>query len=289
MTRFIYLALATTLLGCADNEDKQSTPDSGVYTDCLLENPDESGPTDPYDVGDIRRIDVPGQFDKAITVYGLTMVAKDDVDDDFLRAVGNTIVEIFPDDVQAPQEQSDILRHLSRYKATIPVFAGGEAGIDETAIESIEGEASVCDLIFQDTEAGQAMEVVEHILHHVTNIGLHATWPDQWGLNQESTLYAAMEEAQNNGVYNTRDYDEIDEIDIKNRILLQEYAYWIVSTHWDIQQDYGPDIEEWTASTPALLNQHNSMAEALINASVDRTMGAPSESSLVGFSNWETP
>ena len=59
--------------------------------------------------------------------------------------------------------------------------------MDDTWQQTKQG-LSVCDHISQisaaESNQGQTMEVVEHILHHVTDVGLHYTFPEQWGLRK---------------------------------------------------------------------------------------------------------
>ena len=45
------------------------------------------------------------------------------------------------------------------------------------------------------------MEVIEHILHHVTMVGLHYTFSDDWGVNRSSNQYTEMMNAINQNNY----------------------------------------------------------------------------------------
>ena len=40
----------------------------------------------------------------------------------------------------------------------------------------------------------QVMEVVEHLLHHVTDVGLHFAFPSDWGLGTQSALHQCMQQ-----------------------------------------------------------------------------------------------
>ena len=50
----------------------------------------------------------------------------------------------------------------------------------------------MCDTIFEYGGNGQAMEVVEHILHHITMVGLHYAFNDDWGVSKKSTQFKEM-------------------------------------------------------------------------------------------------
>ena len=89
------------------------------------------------------------------------------------------------------------------------------------------------------------MEVLEHILHHITDIGLHYTFPIKWGLSNSSQLFTATQQAISLGYYDVKQYSDIRDLGIRNRVILQEYAYWIIYTAWDLRENYGPDESEW--------------------------------------------
>ena len=66
---------------------------------------------------------------------------------------------------------------------------------NEEQWREIENNNSVCDIIMQDGPVGpegQVMEVVEHILHYVSDIGLHYAFPEVWGISEDSDLARAM-------------------------------------------------------------------------------------------------
>ena len=79
---------------------------------------------------------------------------------------------------------------------------------------------------------GQVMEVVEHSLHYVTDIGLHCASPDQWGIAPDSVLVQGMRDAVERGNYDISQYPDIDDLEVRNRVLVQEFAYWAMSTAW---------------------------------------------------------
>ena len=49
----------------------------------------------------------------------------------------------------------------------------------------------MCDEIkeIDNNEESQIMEVIEHILHHVTMVGLHYTYFNEWGVSKTSDQY----------------------------------------------------------------------------------------------------
>ncbi|SVC39380.1 uncharacterized protein METZ01_LOCUS292234 [marine metagenome] len=129
---------------------------------------------------------------------------------------------------------------------------------------------------------GQVTEVVEHILHFVTDIGMHYTFPDDWGISRSSTLYQVMQEAIDNQYYNVDQYSEIEEED-RLRVLLQEYAYWLIYTSWDLREPYGPQEAEWSIFNSAELNDKLPESSQLYNNVIPKVMTSPSIETLESF------
>jgi hypothetical protein len=211
-------------------------------------------------------------------------VARDDASDDFMRLVAKTIAESFPRDESLDLEkQQEILANHYRYNAVIPVPVGDDfsfAEDDSSGFERTAGNNTICDIIMQDVPSGQVMEVVEHILHYVSDVGLHYTFPDEWGINEGSALAGAMRKAIDAGYYNVEQYgDEMGEE--RFRVLMQEFAYWIISTAWNLQEAYGPQSEdEWTIVNEADLREKLPEFYAVYQRTVGRTMVAPSLETL---------
>jgi hypothetical protein len=111
-----------------------------------------------------------------------------------MQKVATTIREIFPRDENLDlAKQEEILRNQYRYKALIPVPVGRDMDFrkeDEAAWEQTTSMNTVCDIIMEGVE-GQVMEVVEHILHYVSDVGLHYTFPNEWGISDSSALLRA--------------------------------------------------------------------------------------------------
>lgn len=58
---------------------------------------------------------------------------------------------------------------------------------------------------------------------------------------------------------------------------MQEFAYWVISTAWNLQEAYGPKGElEWQIADRDDLKAKLPEIEALIEQTVDQVMVAPS-------------
>ena len=131
-----FLSCFMLIMACETGEfyaetNDQITQDIGettLFNDCVLTEASGEIPSDLYAVTSPVATNEYGQFGKVMKVYGITLVAKQDVSDAFLLAVGQAIVDMFPSDASDLSQQQEILRNLHQYNALIPVFAGGEAG-----------------------------------------------------------------------------------------------------------------------------------------------------------------
>ena len=78
-------------------------------------------------------------------------------------------------------------------KTAIPMRKGESEFKDSEMpyIEKLEATHSMCDEIkeIDNNEESQIMEVIEHILHHVTMVGLHYTYFNEWGVSKTSDQY----------------------------------------------------------------------------------------------------
>ncbi len=128
------------------------------------------------------------------------------------------------------------------------------------------------------------MEVVEHILHHVTDVGLHYTFPDEWAVTSGSKLHQLMLEAVEKEYYDDTSYDRIEDEERRLRVKLQELAYIVITTAWDLQEPYGGGGNEWTrggtiASSDDFKTQFPEMYQ-LFEQTIPKIMVTPSRSLL---------
>ena len=280
---FTTMILFISFYSCID--DKVVLSDS-VTLDCVLSQPMGAIPDDLYNVGEIIESEDYPPFTKELNVYGITLIARDDISDNFMLNIANTIIEMFPKSVDIDTMlQKDLLRNIHKYKTVIPLFYGEDWDLsptEEQLWDTTAGENSVCDIIM-DNIPGQVMEVVEHILHHVTDVGLHYTFPNEWGLSSSSTLYSVTEEAVDLNYYDIQQYSDIDDVGVRMRVILQEYAYWIIYTSWDLREKYGPQDSEWSIMNSVDLLEKLPDSYQLYNDTVVKIMACPSDSTLGSF------
>ncbi|MXZ38606.1 MAG: hypothetical protein F4230_15080 [Holophagales bacterium] len=297
--RFALALLILMLAGCGGREAADSGDDKlaeGAVAEaadsapthlggCILLDPKGDVPEDVYQHGDVVATNALAPFTKELQVYGLKLAARDDISDDYMRLVARTIAESFPRDAGLDADfQRELLANHYRYNALIPVPLGYDYSFMDEADErwaAIERDNSVCDVIMQDVPQGQVMEVVEHILHYVTDIGLHYTFPEVWGIAEDSELARAMAKAVDEGYYQADQYLDIEDAEIRFRVQMQEFAYWFITTAWNLQAPYGPVWEEeWTIRDQDELREKLPELYAAYEETAARVMVAPSLATL---------
>jgi hypothetical protein len=296
-TIFFSIAAALILSACSSKKPEEPQQAAEKLQEaathlggCVLLSPTGAVPDDLYQVGEVTATDEYKPFTKKLMVYGIVLIGRDDIKDDFMHKVAKTIMEMFPqqDGINLKLQQ-ELLRNHYRYRAVIPLFKGHDyefSPADEADWDRTRSENSICDIIMQDVP-GQVMEVVEHILHHVSDVGLHFTFPDEWGISRTSKLYHAMQEAIEKGYYVVDQYDDVDEEEVKDRVLMQEFAYWVITSAWDLQNPYGPDAEWKKIRTPDDLKTMLPSSYQLFEETIPMVMVSPSISMLEEFKEYD--
>jgi len=279
--RLIYVLLFLIIFSSCTSD----TVELGVAVtlDCIQTDPSGIVPDDLYQVGSVTPTDLYPPFTKKLDVCGITLIAGDKISNSFMENVALTIKEIFiVNENTDTLLQQILLTNLYQYKTVIPLFYGEDWSIEpenESAWDALGAEKSVCDIIMEGVP-NPVMEVVEHILHHLTDIGLHYTYPADWGLTFSSRLYNETQEAVSLGYYDIAQYSDIVETGVRNRVILQEYAYWIIYTAWDLRENYGPDQSEWSIVTGSELQSKLPESYALFQETIPSVMTCPSQETL---------
>jgi len=279
--RLIYVLLFLIIFSSCTSD----TVELGVAVtlDCIQTDPSGIVPDDLYQVGSVTPTDLYPPFTKKLDVCGITLIAGDKISNSFMENVALTIKEMFiVNENTDTLLQQILLTNLYQYKTVIPLFYGENWSIEpenESAWDALGAENSVCDIIMEGVP-NPVMEVVEHILHHLTDIGLHYTYSADWGLTSSSRLYNETQEAVSLGYYDITQYSDILEAGVRNRVILQEYAYWIIYTAWDLRENYGPDQSEWSIVTGSELQSKLPESYALFQETIPSVMTCPSQETL---------
>ena len=242
-----------------------------------------SAPDDLYMNTGVVPTDEYPPFTKKITVYGYTLVGRDDITDEFMLGVAQTITEILPQGGSIESGlQEEFIRNMYEYRALIPLYKDRDRITDPEELAAwnvTRSQNSVCDVIMA-RDGRQVMEVIEHILHYANDIGLHYAFPEEWAVTTDSKLYQFMQEAIDQGYYNIRTDIDSRSGDRRVRGLLQEFGYWAISTAWNLQEPFGPGHDEWTIKNNADLQAKMPQLYEMYEQTVSKIMVSPGSALL---------
>ena len=240
----------------------------------------EAGRNSSEDIYSVRKepIEGYGDFNRTVTVYGLTLIVHKDISDDFVGKIVETMKSMFPRDENMDSElQEQVLQNMYRYKAALPVVK------NESDVESVQRELmnnySVCDIIMKVDE-NQVNEVIEHLLHAISDVGLHYTFSDEWCISKESKVYNLMQDAISKGYYSITDYKGYPE-EILNRVLIQEYVYWSITSIWNLQESFDLSGSEWSLTNKREINEFQPELLRLYERTLNNIIKVPSNETLI--------
>ena len=232
---------------------------------------------------------------KYMNVYGLLLAANmgtQKLPDGSLCWIGKAYQEMFP--VANGQNGCDsynqhlILQKSFEYRAASPVWYKKQGANPVKLDENF----SACDIISvakNGATGGQIIEVIEHLLHAVSDVGFTKAMPCYFSPDKKkkSLLNYAMEEAIKNKVYVVTSYDKMKSasLEIRHRIKIQEYFYWLVTTAWGYQDLYGKKEAEWAVTTWSKLAacDKNPIGVDLYNNVISKIISKPSLATITAL------
>ena len=121
-------------------------------------------------------------------------------------------------------------------------------------------------------------EIVEHLLHTITNVALAYTH-QEWNWMQNSDIYYATMEAINNNVFDVSDYQQIlDRGDDEGyySIITQEFMFWVIVVEWGLADIYELPHNEFSVSSPAEIESKLPLAHKLYEDFIAKIFTPPS-------------
>jgi len=233
-------------------------------------------------------------FTQKITQNGLAIFGREDVSSSFLTNVGKAYEAM----LQTSSHIDTAMR--SSYNSTISAqYVYQRVGLNSPSnYSTMDGGASnpygdnAVDYIWEGgSGADQIGEVLEHLLHTVTAVGFKLTFSNAWDYNNKnSQLYKAMQQAVDAGDYDISTYAEIDDAEQYNRIITQEYAYWLILAEWDyfveagkVQSGYGNGNEEFKLGKPAEIISRNPLGHQLYQDYAEKILSVPSKTLMASL------
>ena len=244
---------------------------------------------DSYDSKDL------GDFSAYIDAKNMRIFAKEGVSDLFLNNVGKAYEAMFTDGSSINEGMRS--HYLSTTKDEyVYQRVGLEASFNKNESYA-EGfppspyKHNVTDYIWEMNTGGEEQigEVIEHLLHTITNVILYLAYPNEWDYNKSSSeLSLAMQESIDKGIYDISSYDDMKNDKVGyNKVLTQEYAYWLILAEWDYYIIAGKKMngisgnEEFTIGTSSEISSQLPLGHKLYKDYVEKILSIPNSETIL--------
>ena len=223
----------------------------------------------------------------------------DDVNNDFVYKVAQTYRELLGgDDGMKSSWTADLINKMDDKSVLQRIIYGeyddysGDRAFDESnypGFDNTHDNNPNVDVIIEKKpidKSGQVNEVIEHILHTITVLGFNYIFPEKYSYtNACSDVYLAMQEAISKGYYGVSMYDDIkNDTENYGRIIVQEFAYWLIITGWDIKKDLKPNsAPEWTVNSASEMQSLLPLSHALYEETVKDILKKPTSEFLLSL------
>jgi len=228
-----------------------------------------------------------GDFNAYIDAKNLRLFAKEGVNDLFLENVGKAYEAMFEDNILIDESMRSHYLSISKSKYVyqrVGLFAEDNPNFDPGTPPS-PFDDNATDYIWEIKEKGEEQigEVIEHLLHTVTNVIYYLAYSNEWNYDDTSSLLnKAMQESIDKGIYDISSYDEIkNDKEIYNKILTQEYAYWLILAEWNYFIIAGKKMEgisgneEFTIGTSLEIASQLPLGHKLYKEYIEKILSIP--------------
>ena len=291
MTRKISLLLFLYLLiGCNSKESSDNSDEikKEINSESVIENTSSSNNTSTSNNTSSSN-NTNQDYPNFIDAKKMRIFAKEGVSSEFLQNVGKAYEEMFNDGANIDESMRALYLCTAEEN-----YVYQRVGLDGSEVNSSfePGDPpapysdNATDFIWEMQQGGtdQIGEVIEHLLHTVTNVILYLSFPEEWDYNNPSSqLSIAMQESIDKGIYDISDYDELldNDPEIYKKILTQEYAYWLILAEWDYYVTAGKKEEEisgngeFTIGTPGEIYETLPLGHELYTNFVEKILTVP--------------
>ena len=271
-----------------------------------------------YETSSVQATSNYGPYSNVVNVYGLKILGLNNVggmpavSKQFLEKTAQTFKLLLDPDAPGINKESrekalagltsyNVIQRvgIKAYDAYSPSFDSGRiSGWDEVN-DTHQGTDFIWHLQSNDgtySPSGDAQitENIEHALHTLTQFALPAAFPDEMNVDSSDgsatgiagDLYEAFQEAVENGVYDTSDYEGAnDGSDGYMQMLLREYLYCLTYAEWGFTQKFTEDktlAPEWSDAhlTPSAIERDNPLGHRIFENYLSKVISKPSIASL---------
>ena len=238
-------------------------------------------------------------FNRFIDSNGLRIFVLDGVSEDIIFKITHTFESMWESTLHTDellrQELRDTFKKRYVYQRVgyaNPDYYGGEPPVYPLIADKLNENTSEythnhIDYIWEkepQEQTRQSIEVIEHLLHTITDQGLRFVFPETWDWNDpNSMLVRAMNDAIDKGYYNIESYDDIKKhsLDDFNRVIATEFAFWMILSAWDMFEITNMSAnEEWNIDSSKVLEQELPIAYELYKSTVKKVLSPPNHDYL---------
>ena len=226
----------------------------------------------PIEVSENRQFD---PFVKFIDVENLRLFSLQEVSNEFLIKVAKTYLLMLEDNSNIDLEMRSKFLDVSKNHFVFQRIGLEGPDYYERKFKADFGNLpqsrapnngpyrdNATDYIWEYNQGSESQlnEVVEHLLHTITNVVFAIQFKD-WNWQEPSSMIRlATKEAIDKGIFNISDYQEIlnrGDTEGFNRAISTEFAYWLIAAEWG----YGDFFE--LPNSEFRLNNQNQIAKTL--------------------------
>ena len=242
-------------------------------------------------------------FNRYLDIKNLRLLVLDGVSDEIVIKISKTYENMFQDNGSIDQSKRDTLLNtlknnyvFQRVGGANPDAYGGEPPccpdyahhIDPENINDFAHNAS--DYIWEknpEESERQTIEVIEHLLHTITDQGFRHAFPETWEWNNSNSLLnMAMNQAIEKKIYNIESYKFIKNIDPVGyrKTIATEYAFWMILSAWNMFETAKISAnEEWNLDSAKELKDKLDLSWRLYEETVLPVLSVPDKNLIASL------
>ena len=242
-------------------------------------------------------------FVRYIDVQNLRLYSLDEVSNKFLKNVAKTYLLMLKTNSQIdPEMRAEYL------KITKNNYVYQRIGLEGTdyyekkfntsfnnlpqsrIVENGPFRENITDYIWEyrreNIKSEQITEVIEHLLHTITNVAFSIQYSDWDWRNPSSMINLATQEAIDKGIFNISGYKEIldrgDE-DGFNKAITTEFAYWLIAVEWGLGDFIGIPNDEFRIGNRKEISEKLPLGHRMYKCYVEKILSPPDLKSLLSI------
>ena len=242
-------------------------------------------------------------FNRYLDIINLRLFVLDGVSDEIVIKISKTYENMFQDNGSIDQSKRDTLLNtlknnyvFQRVGGANPDAYGGEPPccpdyahhIDSENVNDFAHNAS--DYIWEknpEESERQTIEVIEHLLHTITDQGFRHAFPETWEWNNSNSLLnMAMNQAIEKKIYNIESYEFMKNIDPigYRKTIATEYAYWMILSAWNMFETAKISAnEEWNLDSAEELKDKLDLSWRLYEETVLPVLSVPDKNLIASL------